>query len=95
MTERTLAKTHLTMLREESAISSEVIAQRGYFTAQRKAALAELGFSPAQQRTPALVIPVHSVTGGVAFHQARPDYPRRRQDKPVLGEWRDEHPQIG
>ena len=46
-------------------------------------ALRQLGFSTAQQRVPALVIPLWNVHGDVAFHQARPDYPRLRDGKPV------------
>lgn len=47
-------------------------------------ALRLIGFSAAQAgRVPALVVPLWDVHGRVAFHQARPDYPRVRDGKPV------------
>jgi hypothetical protein len=60
-----------------SGISLDVAAARGYLTVERKTELRDLGFSMTQQRVPALVIPVHGVTGEVVLHQARPDDPRR------------------
>jgi hypothetical protein len=53
---------------------------RGYWTAAAKYELRDLGLGAAQQRVPALVIPVHSVSGALVFHQARPDEPRRSAD---------------
>ncbi len=68
-------------LLEASAINAGIARSRGYFSVANATALEQLGFSPAQQRTPALVIPLWNVHGQVAFHQARPDLPRhpRRQ----------------
>jgi hypothetical protein len=70
-----LAK-HLDHLRS-SAISIEVIKERGYKTAMGKTALREAGFSPAQQRVPGILIPLHGVNGEVIGHQYRPDNPRQ------------------
>lgn len=65
----------------KSGISPEVAAARGYRSVDRKAALGRLGFAKSQQHVPALVVPVWStVTGQVAFHQARPDLPRMSDD---------------
>ena len=68
------------MLLEESGISSEVVAERGYFTATTKAELAELGFAERQRRAPALVVPMYSPAGDLATHQIRPDVPREDGD---------------
>jgi hypothetical protein len=61
---------------EASAISPEVAAQRGYETVSSKPVLRRCGFSEAQCRVPALLMPVWDVSGRVALHQARPDDPR-------------------
>lgn len=67
-----------------SAISLDVAVARGYWSATRKSELQDLGFGAGQQRVPALVIPVHGVTGEVVLHQIRPDQPRRNaQGKPI------------
>ena len=62
----------------DSAISGEVAAERGYFTATTAAALGRLGFAPYQRIAPALVVPIHSVDAkeGICNYQARPDQPR-------------------
>ena len=59
-----------------SAVSPEVARERGTRSADTKAQLARLGFKPAQQRVPGLVIPLHDMTGEVVGHQYRPDEPR-------------------
>ena len=46
-----------------SAIAEDVIAERGYRSAERKVELRDLGFGDSQRRVPALVIPVHPVLG--------------------------------
>lgn len=75
---------HSKTLSEQSGISEEIIAARGYRTATKKSELEELGFGEKQRRVPALVIPVHNVTGEAAFHQIRPDGPRANSDgKPI------------
>lgn len=64
-----------------SGLSLAVAARRGYFSVTTKTAIGGLGFAPAQQRPPALVVPVHSVSGDeVALHQIRPDDPRCSDD---------------
>lgn len=71
-------------LLEASAINAGLARRRGYFSVANAAALRQLGFSQAQSaRVPALVIPLWSAHGAVAFHQARPDRPRLRDGKPV------------
>jgi Domain of unknown function (DUF3854)/Domain of unknown function (DUF927) len=60
-----------------SAITLDLAVARGYLSATRRSELQALGFGQAQQRVPALVIPVHGVDGEVVLHQARPDDPRR------------------
>lgn len=60
----------------DSAIAPEVAEARGYWSATKPEELADLGFPAAQQLAPALVIPVYSIQGEVAFHQIRPDAPR-------------------
>lgn len=68
----------------DSGISPEVINARGYRSAAKKAELKELGFSDAQCRGPALVIPVYDVTGQVVLHQIRPDVPRANSDGKLI-----------
>ncbi len=63
-------------LLEQSAISPEVARERGYVSADTKKQLERLGFSGYQQRIPALVVPVHDVTGAIATYQLRADHPR-------------------
>ena len=74
---------HRRALIEESGIRPEVVAERGYYTAKSKAELERLGFSPAQRRAPALVIPMYSPTGKLVTHQIRPDAPREIEGKAV------------
>lgn len=66
---------HAELLRA-SAISDEVAAARGYFSAETKTALAELGFETYQRIVPALVLPCWGVDGAIVNYQARPDRPR-------------------
>ena len=74
---------HRQALLEESAISPEVIVERGYFTAKSKAELGRLGFSPSQRLAPALVIPMYSPAGELATYQNKPDAPREIDSKPI------------
>lgn len=71
---------HLAMLRDGSAISPEVIAERGYYSEQNTGELAALGFAP-RQRRPGLVIPLHATDGSTPFYVLRPDSPRQIQDR--------------
>ena len=66
-----------------SGISPEVARQRDYRTADSKAALRRIGFSDAQRRVPALVIPLTGVTGEVVGFQCRPDEPRVHEGRIV------------
>ncbi|MEE9392630.1 MAG: DUF3854 domain-containing protein [Planctomycetota bacterium] len=75
-----LADNHRQLI-DESAVSEAILAQRGYWTATKKSQLSELGFGRSQQRTPALVIPIHGVHGSVVLHQIRPDSPREKDGK--------------
>ena len=59
-----------------STVSPEVAAERGYVSADTKAQLERYGFGPPQRRPPALVVPLHGVTGDVVGHQLRADDPR-------------------
>lgn len=81
-----LSERHLKMLREESGISDEVIAARGYRTITDDKELIPLGFSTVQRRTPGLLIPGHGPDGGNGFYSFRPDSARvienRRKREP-------------
>lgn len=81
-----LSERHLKMLREESGISDEVIAARGYRTVTDEKELIPLGFSTVQRRTPGLLIPGHGPDGANGFYSFRPDSARvienRRKREP-------------
>jgi hypothetical protein len=81
MNERLLPQ-HAALLRG-SAISDDVAAARGYRSVEQKARLTELGFSQAQARVPALLIPIIGVHGDIVLYQLRPDTPRIRDGKAV------------
>jgi hypothetical protein len=83
VTQGMLSDAHLRMLHDESGITPEVIAARGYRTVTKKAELAQLGFSMAQRLPPALVLPVYNPYGEIVLYQARPDTPRVRDGKPL------------
>jgi hypothetical protein len=63
----------------KSAISIEVIKERGYrsITARSKE-LQDMGFGAKQRRT-GILIPLHGVTGELVGHQLRPDNPRENE----------------
>lgn len=61
---------------EASSIPADVIAERGYRTITTKADLRRLGFAETQLLVPALLIPIHGVTGDEVLRQVRPDTPR-------------------
>ena len=80
---RVLLPQHEALIRA-SAISPEVAAARGYWSATKKAEVEALGFGRRQCSVPALVAPVRTVTGGIGTYQIRPDQPRINHDgKPV------------
>lgn len=70
-----LSPAHQAML-DQSAIRPDVAEARGYRTITSSAELRRLGFADYQARTPALLVPVHGVEGGIVLYQLRPDDPR-------------------
>src|SRR5215469_316174 len=70
-----LAQQHLRFLRER-AVADDVVRERGYRSAIRKADLFQLGYGRTQQLIPSLVIPIWSVRGEIRSYQLRPDVPR-------------------
>src|SRR5688572_16088826 len=84
-----------------SGIHPHVALARGCRSAETKADLRRLGFTDAQCRVPALVLPVWSVFREIGNYQIRPDDPRIQKGKPVKYELPsgsqmllDAHPQI-
>jgi hypothetical protein len=62
----------------------EIAAARGYWSAQRKTELKQLGFGDRQCTVPALVAPVWTLAGEIGTYQIRPDQPRINHDgKPI------------
>ena len=64
---------HHRELLKASAITDEVIALRGYWSAQRAAELERLGYRRNTVSAPALVIPMWGVRGELVGYQIRPD----------------------
>ena len=81
-----LSASHLAMLRDESGISDEAIAARGYRTIIDAADLVPFGFAPRQRRVPGLLLPLHTTDGRSGPAIYRPDNPRvvenRRKKNP-------------
>jgi hypothetical protein len=69
------------MLLDESAISEEVGAERGCYTATVKADLERKGFGRSQQLVPGVVFPIHGPDGQIKFYFLLPDAPRRKDGK--------------
>jgi len=67
---------HFRHLDEGSGISVDIIRERGYRSLLGKSELEKLGFTPAQQRAPGILIPLWSVEGKEAGCQFRSDHPR-------------------
>jgi hypothetical protein len=80
--EQALSPEHRRALLEGSAVASEVILERGYFTCTDPEELRELGFASYQQGVPTVVIPVHRVDGKLSHYRSRPDEPRKDSAKP-------------
>jgi len=78
-----LSKSHRIMLEQESGVSANIVAARGYETVTTRTELKQRGFSSAQQNVPALLIPIFSPTGDIKLYQTRPDTPRINKGKPV------------
>jgi hypothetical protein len=78
-----LTEHHLAKLRA-SAVAPAVALERGYRSVTVRTELRRLGFTDAQARIPALLLPVWSVAGEIGNYQLRPDAPRINQrGKPV------------
>jgi hypothetical protein len=70
------------MLKQGSAISPEVIAERGYYSVEtRKELKAAFGSDRYADHLPGLVIPVYNVIGDLAFNHVRFDDPPIRDGK--------------
>ena len=79
---RTLSDSHRRMLFEESGISADVAAERGYYTAQTVAEVPAC--FAGYQRRPGLVAPMFSPDGESSGYQLRPDTPRKdKSGKPL------------
>jgi hypothetical protein len=77
-----LSPEHLTVLREGSGISDEVILARGYLTITDPKELRERGFSRQQSNNvPGLLLPVHTTDGNNSLYCYRPDLPRVVEDR--------------
>src|SRR5215467_1524760 len=61
-----------------SGIMPEIAGARGYRSAEFADELAGEGFTEYQRRPPGLLLPVHDVSGRIAFCQFRPDDPRTK-----------------
>jgi hypothetical protein len=81
--ESVLSPEHRRMLVDESGLSDEIIALRGYETITTKARLRQLGFGPAQTNVPALLVPVFNCRGDLVLYQCRPDVPRIKDGKVI------------
>ncbi len=78
-----LFQSHLEHLLQ-SAISLDVIRERGYRSVLGQKALEQAGFGRSQRRTPGLLIPLHAPDGSPAGSVYRPDRPRKTgEGKPL------------
>jgi hypothetical protein len=77
--ERTLSQAHRHTLEIASAIASDVVAERGYYTARTRSEVPD-AFKD-YQRKPGLVVPMFSPDGETVGHQLRPDRPRKKGPK--------------
>ena len=75
---RTLSDSHRRMLYEESGISPDLAAERGYYTARTAAEVP--GCFAGYQRKPGLLIPMFSPDGETKGYQLRPDRPRKKKN---------------
>jgi hypothetical protein len=79
-TESRLSTHHYHRLSHDSAISDDVIAERGYRTITEVRDLEALGFSRRQLRNPGLLCPVYTTDGQQPFCLYRPDDPYVKKD---------------
>lgn len=70
-------------LLDDSGISPDVALARGYRSAYAIDELAGEGFTEPQRILPALLLPVWTVAGTVAFCQSRPDEPRKSKGRVI------------
>ena len=70
-----LSERHTRMLFEESGLDSDVVSERGYYTARKHSEVPEV-FSKGQRR-PGLVVPMYSPDGVTRGYQIRPNKPRK------------------
>jgi hypothetical protein len=83
-----LLQRHFESLRAGSGLSVEIIRERGYRSVLSRKELASLGFTPSQQRSPGLLVPVWAPDGSNPFNCYRPDKPRQtREGKPMKYEF--------
>jgi len=76
----TLSKQHYDTLKA-SAISDDVIKERGYKTITNEEDLRALNFKESQIRVPGLLLPLHTTDGQTPLYVYRPDSPRVFDDK--------------
>ena len=74
---RGLTAAHRRMLHDESGVSPDVAAERGYYTARSRSEVPEV-FKDYQRR-PGLVVPMFSPDGETVGYQLRPDRPRKKK----------------
>ena len=81
-----LSDRHVKMLKEESAISENLIIDRGYRTLDKrdKQVLIDLGYSTAQIRLPGLLMPLYKTDGSNGLSQFRPDNPRKDRKQKII-----------
>ncbi|APV45030.1 hypothetical protein Dform_01711 [Dehalogenimonas formicexedens] len=79
-----LLENHLKHLLEETGLDLDIIRERKYRSIVGKAELARLGFAPAQQQVPGLLIPLWGVDGQAAGCQLRPDNPRTNNQGKIV-----------
>ncbi len=83
-----LLQRHYDSLRSDSGLSIEIIQERGYRSMLGRKELGDLGFTPAQQRPPGLLVPVWAPDGSNPVNCYRPDNPRQPRDgKPLKYEF--------
>jgi len=76
-----LYMSHYEQLVTGSAISPEIVRERGYRTVFGKSTLKDLGFARQQQRFPGLLIPIYPPgMDKPGLHQYKPDNPREQKD---------------
>ncbi len=93
---RTLSAAHRRMIYEESGVSPDVTAERGYYTARIRSEVPE-AFADYQRRL-GLVVPMFSPDGATVGYQLRPDKPRKGGPKyetpPGISPVVDVHPRM-